>query len=102
MSTFSDNVRKIVTAIPYGKVMSYGQVAALAGNPRSSRVVGWVMHANDDYRKLPCYRVVFKDGSLPEGYVFGGAEVQRNLLAAEGVTFTPDGKVDLALHSAIS
>ncbi|MDR0818445.1 MAG: MGMT family protein, partial [Oscillospiraceae bacterium] len=40
-------MRNIVSSIPYGKVMSYGQIAALAGNPRSSRVVGGIMHAND-------------------------------------------------------
>ncbi|MDR3309845.1 MAG: MGMT family protein [Oscillospiraceae bacterium] len=98
MSAFADNVREIVASIPRGRVMSYGQIAALAGNPRSSRVVGWIMHRNDDYKKLPCYRVVFKDGSLCDGYVFGGADVQRRLLAAEHVTFTPDGKVDLKKH----
>jgi methylated-DNA-protein-cysteine methyltransferase-like protein len=60
------------------------------------------MHANDDYKKLPCYRVVFKDGSLCEGYVFGGSEVQRTLLAAEGVTFTSDGKGDLEVCAAVA
>ena len=43
-------------------------------------------------------RVVFRDGSLAPGFAFGGPGAQRALLEAEGVTFLPDGRVDMARH----
>ena len=66
-----------------------------AGNPRASRGVGFVLHRNTDPVNTPCHRVVFKDGSLCKGYVFGGPDVQREKLKAEGVRFLPDGRVDM-------
>ena len=57
--------------------------------------VGFVLHRNTDPVNTPCHRVVFKDGSLCKGYVFGGPDVQRKKLEAEGVQFLPDGRVDM-------
>lgn len=87
---------RVVRAIPRGSVATYGQVAALAGHPRSARFVGFALHANPDPSTIPCHRVVFKDGSVCAGYVFGGPEVQRELLEHEGVALLPDGRVDMA------
>ena len=42
---FFEIVYEVVGTIPYGHVMSYGQVARLAGNPRMARQVGWALHA---------------------------------------------------------
>ena len=93
---FSDVVRRI----PAGSVSTYGQVARLAGHPRSARFVGFALHANpepgQDAASIPCHRVVFKDGSLCAGFAFGGPGVQLALLASEGVAFTDDGRVDMA------
>ncbi len=90
---------RIVRAIPHGKVASYGQVARLAGHPRSARFVGFALHANPDPGadggSIPCHRVVFKDGRICDGFAFGGPEVQRRLLEDEGVRFTADGRVDM-------
>ena len=47
---------------------------------------------------LPALWVVFRDGSLAPGFAFGGTGAQRALLEAEGVTFLPDGRVDMARH----
>ncbi len=67
----------------------------MAGKPRAARGVGFVLHRNPDPVRTPCHRVVFKDGSLCAGYIFGGPDAQRKLLEAEGVRFLPDGRVDM-------
>ena len=86
----------VVRAIPRGKVATYGQVARLAGNPRWSRVVGYALHVNPDPEGIPCYRVVARMGRTSKAFAFGGSDVQRALLEADGVQFLPDGRVDLA------
>ena len=91
MSAFYERVYAVVREIPRGCVMSYGQVAFLAGNSRGARAVGFALHRNPAPGESPCHRVVFRDGSLSPGFAFGGPEVQRRLLEAEGVRFTADG-----------
>jgi len=54
------------------------------------RVVGFALHQNPDPKNIPCHRVVFKDGSLAPGYLFGGKEKQKQLLLSEGVKFQDD------------
>ncbi len=85
----------IVKKIPRGKVATYGEVAALAGNPRAPRQVGRLLHRNPEPGIIPCHRVVFSDGKLALSFAFGGDGVQRALLEAEGVGFLPDGRVDM-------
>lgn len=92
---FYDRIYQAVQAIPHGKVATYGQIASKAGNPRASRVVGWALHKNPAPISTPCHRVVFADGALASGFAFGGPEVQRELLEAEGIVFMLNGKVDL-------
>lgn len=86
---FNQRVYDVVRRIPRGKVATYGQVAALAGNPRNARFVGFALHANPEPGVIPCHRVVFRDGSLAPGFAFGGAQRQRELLEAEGVVLRP-------------
>ncbi len=95
MSAFSERIYEVVKLIPCGRVMSYGQVARLAGNPRGARAVGFALHRNPQPGVIPCHRVVFRDGSLAPGFAFGGPDEQRRLLEAEGVGFTEDGRVDM-------
>jgi methylated-DNA-protein-cysteine methyltransferase-like protein len=90
-----EQVFKIVQSIPEGMVMTYGQIAKLCGNPRASRAVGWALHRNPDPGVTPCHRVVFKDGGLCSGYVFGGRGVQKQRLVAEGVKFLDEFTVDM-------
>jgi O-6-methylguanine DNA methyltransferase len=81
---FKDRVLAIVLRIPPGRVATYGDVAALAGQPRAARAVGNIMR---DCRRLdvPCHRVIASGGRLG-GY--GGSErLKRALLVAEGVPF---------------
>ena len=80
----------VVKQIPAGKVMTYGQVARLAGFPFSAQRVGWALHNNPSQEQIPCHRVVFKDGRLSPAFAFGGEGQQRALLAKEGVTFIGD------------
>lgn len=96
MNTF-EMIYEAVKTIPCGKVASYGQIASLAGNPGWSRVVGYALHVNPDPENIPCYRVVTKDGRLSKAFAFGGINRQRELLEKEGVSFLPDGRVDMTL-----
>ena len=91
--TFYEKVYSIVKTVPYGKVISYGTVAKLCGTPHNARQVGWALHVNPLPEEIPCYRVVFKDGSLSSAFAFGGQSVQRKLLEREGVEFGENGRV---------
>ncbi len=87
----------VVKQIPKGSVATYGQVAALAGNNRWARVVGYALHANPDPEHIPCHRVVNREGVVSEAFAFGGGNRQVELLREEGVEVT-DKKVDLAKY----
>lgn len=73
---------------------TYGQIAAIAGNQRWARVVGYALHANPNPDEIPCYRVVNKEGRVSDAFAFGGGNRQVALLKAEGVEFI-DGHVDM-------
>lgn len=84
----------VVKQIPKGKVATYGQVAALAGNKKWSRVVGYALHVNPDPEHIPCHRVVNRWGEVSKAFAFGGENRQITLLENEGVRL--DGnRVDL-------
>lgn len=84
-------IYQIVSHIPKGKVMTYGQIAKIANvNPR---VVGFAMHGNRDTKKVPCHRVVGLGGKLT-GYTYG-LEKKRLMLKNEGVQFLQNS-VDLS------
>lgn len=85
-STF-DKIYEVVRQIPKGTVATYGQVAALAGNKRWARVVGYALHVNPDPENIPCYRVVTKEGCVSEAFAFGGENRQVELLKADGIRF---------------
>ncbi len=94
MNTF-ERIYDAVKKIPRGKVCTYGCIAAMAGNPRWSRVVGYALHVNPEPGTIPCHRVVTKNGEVSTAFAFGGENMQRLLLAEEGVEFLEDGRVDL-------
>ena len=89
-----ERIYEVVKRIPKGKVATYGQVAAMAGNPRWARVVGYALHVNPDPGHIPCFRVVNRFGEVSKAFAFGGENMQIALLQAEGVEVT-GGKVDL-------
>ncbi len=83
--SFYDLVYDEVKKIPKGRVATYGQIACLCGSPRASRAVGYALHFNPDPENIPCYRVVNRFGGLAPKFAFGGAEVQAELLRADGI-----------------
>lgn len=88
---FRDRVYVIVSQIPRGRVMTYGQIAALCGSPRAARIVGGIAHFGP--LELPWQRVVKKDGSLAEGYP-GGITGHQSALEADGINLVK-GKVNI-------
>jgi len=96
MNTF-EKIYQVVMQIPKGKVATYGQIARLAGNRNWSRVVGYALHANPNPAKIPCHRVVTREGCVSKAFAFGGENEQIKLLKAEGITFINE-YVDLKNH----
>src|SRR4249919_3085561 len=89
---FRERVEAIVRQIPRGRVMTYGQLAALCGNARAARVVGGIAHFGDP--DLPWQRVVNKQGGLARGYP-GGRGGHKQVLEAEGFAVSDDYRVDV-------
>ena len=85
MKGFFDKVYEKVMLIPEGKVATYGMIAAMCGNPRCSRAVGYALHVNPLPGIVPGHRVVNREGRLAPAFAFGGSEVQRDMLEKEGV-----------------
>lgn len=77
-------VYQLVKLIPAGKVTTYGQIAQKL--KISPRTVGWALHANKN-PKIPCHRVVNKNGRIAKSYSMGGWKKQREKLISEGVKF---------------
>ncbi|MEW6014577.1 MAG: MGMT family protein [Candidatus Zixiibacteriota bacterium] len=92
---FSRVVVGVIKKIPRGRVASYGQIAALAGNPRAARQVVRALHSLSGKEKLPWHRVINSKGtiSLRPG---AGYELQKALLKKEGVRIDERDRVDLA------
>jgi len=91
-SGFRNRVEELVRQIPYGRCMTYGQIAALCGNARAARIVGGIAHFGDP--NLPWQRVVNKRGGLANGYP-GGRSGHKQVLEAEGVGVDDNYRVDI-------
>ena len=91
---FKERVYAYVAQIPEGRVMTYGQIAALCGEPRAAWEVGQIAHNGPT--DLPWQRVVNKQGGLAVGWPNGGQDAHRAILEAEGVAVNDDYKVDVA------
>ena len=91
---FTLQVRNLVRRIPPGRVASYGQLAALAGDARQARQVAWILHATPETEGLPWQRVINSRGRISLPPRAGGAEQARRL-RAEGVSVGPGGSVDM-------
>lgn len=86
-------ILSVVEEIPEGCVATYGQIARLTGREKNARLVGRVLSMAEYYGRYPCHRVVNHAGRTAPGW-----PEQRTLLEGEGVTFKPDGHVDLKRH----
>ena len=91
--TFGQDVLDIVGLIPRGRVTTYGHIAAWAGWPSHARMVGRTLRYTPGAEELPCHRVVNAAGRTAPGW-----SRQRTLLEEEGVSFKPNGHVDMDKH----
>ncbi|MHA2100991.1 MAG: MGMT family protein [Candidatus Kariarchaeaceae archaeon] len=97
MDDFTSEVVEIIGSIPEGKVMTYGGIAKLAGNPRGARQVSRILHSMSKKYGLPWHRVISSQGkiSLP---IEMGAEEQKARLLAEGVHVSERFRIDLKAY----
>lgn len=93
-TTFQSRVYATVRMIPSGFVLSYGEVAALIGHPRSARAVGGALAHTPEGLELPWWRVVSGLGVVSTPKIHHTAHVQRALLEDEGIAFSPSGRLD--------
>jgi len=91
---FKEQVYELVAQIPKGRLMTYGQIAALCGSPRAAIIVGQVAHWGP--LELPWQRVVNKNGGLARGYTTGSLEAHKKDLEADGIKVSNDYKVDIS------
>ena len=90
---FKESIYALVAQIPEGRVMTYGQVAAVCGYPGKGWEVGQIAHYGPP--DLPWQRVVNKQGGLARGYTWGGLEGHKEHLEAEGIKVSKDYQVDV-------
>ncbi|MCX4364690.1 MAG: MGMT family protein [Bacilli bacterium] len=89
-----EKVYEYLRIIPKGKVATYGSIALYLGNKNLSRVVGNILHSNEDGDNFPCYKVVNAKGYLSKNYKFGGIDEQKRRLEGDGIEVT-NYRVDL-------
>lgn len=94
MESFTKSVLKIISKIPPGKVMTYGQIAGLAGSPRAARQVVRILHSMSKKHNLPWHRVINAKGQigLKDEAAFN---VQKMFLEAEGIIFDSHDTINL-------
>lgn len=84
--SFFQSVYEVVKLIPYGRVTSYGAIAAYLGSKGSSRMVGWAMNSSHHLNEsIPAHRVVNRIGLLSGKHHFGGNNTMQELLESEGI-----------------
>ncbi len=91
---YREKVYDIVRRIPRGRVMTYGQIAALLGEGYTPRTVGYAMHAADA-ENVPWQRVINSQGKCSTGRLTIPINLQQEMLEQEGVAFDEKGKCDL-------
>lgn len=96
MERFTERVLRIIKEIPPGKVMTYGQIAALAGSPRGARQVVRILHAMSKAHQLPWHRVVNAQGKI--GLQDEAGQLQKMYLESEGVVIPAGRPIDLGRY----
>src|SRR3954467_5244898 len=88
---FFDMVFQVARLIPYGRVSSYGAIAAYLGTKGSSRMVGYAMNAaGTAFPPVPAHRVVNRLGLLTGKHHFGSENLMEQLLQNEGIKIVED------------
>jgi len=86
LDNFFDRVYKIARLIPFGRVTSYGAIAAYLGAAKSARMVGWAMNNSHNQKdEVPAHRVVNRKGLLTGKHHFKGTNLMQQLLENEGI-----------------
>lgn len=93
MTPFTEKVVRVLKSIPEGVVVTYGQVARMAGSPRAARQVVRILHSMAERHNIPWHRVVNARGEINVPSEEAKVE-QRRRLQEEGVFLTKDGCVD--------
>lgn len=96
--SFPSRVYRLVLQIPRGKVTTYGTIAAVLGDRRGARMVGWAMSNCPPEVSEVAHRVVNRYGELSGGWAWGHPDAMKQLLLDEGVTFVAEYQVDLDKH----
>lgn len=91
---FSRKVIELIQSVPKGTVATYGLIARLAGSPRGSRRVGWLLHSSTQKYDLPWQRIIKSDGSLSFPEHSPSFLMQKHQLEAEGIVIK-NNRVDL-------
>lgn len=91
---YKERVYAIVRQIPVGRVMTYGQLAAILGDGYTARTIGYVMHGADE--GVPWQRVINSQGKCSTSKLTMPMNLQQDLLEAEGVEFNAAGKCDMS------
>jgi methylated-DNA-protein-cysteine methyltransferase related protein len=89
-SNYRKRVYRIVSEIPEGRVMTYGQIAEILGEGYTPRTVGYCMHSADD--SIPWHRVINSRGMCSTGRILLPPDKQERMLKAEGVVFDENGR----------
>lgn len=95
-NSYRENVYKLVSKIPKGKVSTYGAIGKKLH--MSPRTVGTALHLNPYEGEVPCHRVVNRDGRIALGFAFGGIGAQKKLLEREGIKFKDETHIDLTIY----
>lgn len=89
--SFFQQVYEVVKLIPFGRVTSYGAIAAYLGSKGSARMVGWAMNSSHfSPENIPAHRVVNRNGLLTGKQHFGSPNTMKNLLKSEGLKVDGD------------
>jgi methylated-DNA-protein-cysteine methyltransferase-like protein len=95
---FFARVYQVVRMIPHGRVATYGQIAAIVGDRRAARTVGWALNALREGTEVPWHRVINAQGMISTRYRERAAAAQRVLLESEGIQFDAQGRIDMHTH----
>src|SRR3989339_2156617 len=94
---FTEAALDIIKHIPEGRVLTYGRVASLAGQPGGARQVSRILHSMSRKYELPWHRVINSEGRISLG-PSQGRELQKALLESEGIEFSENGGLDLEIY----
>lgn len=92
--SFFEKVYTVTRQIPFGRVTSYGAIAAFLGTPKSSRMVGWALNASHTDETVPAHRVVNRKGLLSGKHHFEGSNLMQQLLESENIAVKNNHIID--------